>query len=128
METAAGIRDKMLVFGNDYDTEDGTGVRDYIHVNDLATAHVLAMRYLVDEKKDLIVNLGTGKGLSVLEMINAAEKITGKKINYEIVGRRAGDPAKIVASGDLAYKLLGWKAQHSDIDTIFKSMAPVYLK
>ena len=128
METAAGIREKMQVFGNDYDTPDGTGVRDYIHVNDLATAHVLAMRYLTDEKKDLIVNLGTGQGHSVLEMIKTAEEVTGRKINYEIVGRRAGDPREIVASGELARKLLGWEARYSDLETIFKTMAPVYLK
>ncbi len=128
METAAGIREKMQVFGNDYDTADGTGVRDYIHVNDLAVAHVLAMSYLLKARKDLIVNLGTGKGHSVLEMIKTAERVTGKKIPYEIVGRRAGDPQEIVASGELAYKILGWKAQYSDLETIFKTMAPVYLK
>ena len=128
METASGIRESMQVFGSDYDTPDGTGVRDYIHVNDLATAHVLAMRYLVDENKDLLVNLGTGQGRSVLDMIKMAEKVTGKKVNYNIVDRRAGDPREVVASGDLAYKLLGWKAKLSDLETIFKSMMPVYLK
>ncbi len=128
LETAAKMREKMQVFGNDYDTPDGTGIRDYVHVNDLATAHVLAMRYLMSENKDLIVNLGTGKGRSVMEMIDMAQKISGKTVQYEIVGRRAGDPQEIIASGDLAYKLLGWKAKYSDLETIFKSMIPVYLK
>ncbi len=127
METIAGIREKMQVFGDDYDTPDGTGIRDYIHVNDLASAHILAMEYLLKNKRNLIVNLGTGKGHSVLDVIKAAEKVTGKKVNYEIVDRRPGDPPELVASCDLAYQLLGWKAQFSDLETIFKSMMPVYL-
>jgi len=128
METIAGLREKMQVFGNDYPTPDGTGIRDYIHVNDLASAHILAMEYLLKNKQNLAVNLGTGKGHSVLDVIKAAEKVTGKKVNYEIVDRRPGDPPELVASCDLAFKLLGWKAQFSDLETIFKSMMPVYLE
>lgn len=127
MEVASGMRPKMQVFGNDYNTPDGTCIRDYIHVNDLATAHLLAMDYISEKNQDLVVNLGTGKGHTVLEMIAAAESATGRKIRYEITGRREGDPENLVASCDLAHELLGWKAEHSDLETIFKSMAGVYL-
>ena len=128
MEVIAGIRKEMQVFGNDYDTPDGTCIRDYIHVNDLAIAHLMAMDYLMEKRKNLVVNLGTGKGHTVLEVIHAAEKVSGRKVNYNIVGRRPGDPPELVASSDLAYDLLGWKAQYSDLETIFKSMLPVYLE
>lgn len=127
MEVLAGIRPSMQVFGNDYDTPDGTCIRDYIHVNDLATAHLKAMHYLMEKGENLIVNLGTGKGHSVLEVIKAAEKVTGRKVNYTIVGRRPGDPPELVASSALANQLLDWKAQYSDLETIFKTMAEVYL-
>ena len=128
MEVAAGIRKDMEVFGNDYDTNDGTCIRDYIHVNDLASAHLLAMNYIVNKEKDLVVNLGTGRGHSVIEVVKAAEKVTGKKINYKITGRRAGDPEELVASSDLAAELLNWNTRYSDLETIFKTMAKVYLE
>jgi len=128
MEVAASIREKMQVFGNNYNTPDGTCIRDYIHVNDLAIAHLMAMDYLTQTGKDLVVNLGTGEGHSVLDVIKTAKDITGRSINYELVGRREGDPANLVASCDLAKKLLDWEAIHSDLDTIFKSMAGVYLE
>ena len=128
METLSGIRDKMLVFGADYNTPDGTCIRDYIHVNDLATAHLMAMQYITDNNKDLLVNLGTGEGHSVLDVIGSAEEVTGKKVSYQIVGRREGDPENLVASSELAYQLLGWKAAHSDLETIFRTMANVYLE
>ena len=128
METLSGIRDKMLVFGADYNTPDGTCIRDYIHVNDLATAHLMAMQYITDNNKDLLVNLGTGEGHSVLDVIGSAEEVTGKKVSYQIVGRREGDPENLVASSELAYQLLGWKAAHSDLGTIFRTMANVYLE
>ncbi len=128
MEVLSGERAGMQVFGNDYNTKDGTCFRDYIHVNDLATAHVKAMNYLIEENEDLLVNLGTGNGYTVLEMIEAAEKVSGKKVNYEITGRREGDPEGLVASSELALKKLGWKAEYSQIDQIFQSMAGVYLK
>ena len=126
METACGMRDKVQVYGNDYDTIDGTGVRDYIHVNDLATAHVLALKYLVDKKKNLIVNLSTEKGYSVLETINKAKELTGREIPYQIVGRRDGDPDTVVASFAKATKLLNWKAEHSDLETILSTMWNIY--
>lgn len=128
METASGLRDKMLVFGADYNTSDGTCIRDYIHVNDLSTAHLMAMDYITENDKDLLVNLGTGEGHSVLDVINTAEQVTNKKVSYQIVNRREGDPENLVASSDLAFQLLGWKAQYSDLETIFKTMAGVYLE
>jgi UDP-glucose 4-epimerase len=127
MEVAAGLRKDMEVFGNDYDTPDGTCIRDYIHVNDLANAHLLAMKYVMDQDKDLVVNLGAGKGHSVMEVIKTAERVTGKKIAYTITARRAGDPQGLVASSDLAAEELNWKTRYSDLETIFKTMAGVYL-
>jgi len=126
MEAACGMRPNVQVFGNDYDTIDGTGVRDYIHVNDLATAHVQALQYLLEEKENLTINLSTKKGYSVLEAINAAQKITGRNIEYEIAERRAGDPDTVVASFTKAQKYLNWKAHYSDLDTILNSMWKVY--
>ncbi|HGY57222.1 MAG TPA: UDP-glucose 4-epimerase GalE [Caldithrix abyssi] len=126
MEAAAGLRNELQVYGDDYNTPDGTCIRDYIHVNDLADAHLKAMDYIVKENNNLIVNLGTGSGHSVLDVIHAAEAEVGKKIPYKIVGRRAGDPENLIASSELAYKLLGWKAKYSDLHTIFSSMKPVY--
>ncbi|MBE2279834.1 MAG: UDP-glucose 4-epimerase GalE [Ignavibacteriaceae bacterium] len=126
METLTGIREKLLVFGNDYDTPDGSCIRDYIHVNDLASAHFLAMQYLISEGKDLTVNLGTGKGHSVFEVINTVEKLSGKKLNCEITNRREGDAAVVIAGADKAYSLLGWHPEHSDLETIVKTMMPLY--
>jgi len=126
MEVAAGLRKEVQIYGNDYETTDGTGVRDYIHVLDLADAHVKAMDYILQNKKNIIVNLSTEKGNSVLDIIKKAEEITGRKIHYKIVDRRAGDTATVVASSGLANKLLGWKPEHSDIDTIIRSMWEVY--
>jgi UDP-glucose 4-epimerase len=128
METAAGIRKKMQVYGNDYKTADGTCIRDYIHVNDLASAHVLAMKYIIEKEENLLVNLGTGIGHSVLEVIGKAEEVIGKKIPYDITEKRPGDPPELVASCDLAKKLLNWEAQYSDLETIFKTMSAVYMK
>jgi len=112
-QVAVGKREYLNIFGNDYDTHDGTGVRDYIHVMDLANAHVKAIEYLnkSDNIKPLIVNLGTGKGYSVLDVVKAFEKVSGKKIAYKIVDRRAGDVAKVYADPTLANKILGWKAE-----------------
>jgi len=127
MEVLSGERKVMEVYGNDYNTPDGTCIRDYIHVNDLATAHVKALDYIIEQNKNLIVNLGTGMGFSVKELLNTAEKVTGEKVNYKITGRRPGDPAKLVADPTLAFELMGWKAIYSDPEVIFKSMIPVYL-
>lgn len=121
MEVAIGKRKKLHVYGNDYNTKDGTGVRDYIHVLDLAEAHIKAMDYMIKRNKNLVVNLSTQKGYSVLEVIKATESIIKKKIPYTIIQRRPGDPSAVVASSKLAYELLGWKAKHSDLHNIIKT-------
>ena len=120
-QTAMGIREKLSVFGDDYDTPDGSCIRDYIYVVDLAKAHVIAMnRILEDKQKESVevFNIGTGRGLSVLELINAFEKSTGVKLNYQIVGRRAGDIVKVWADPTLANTELGWKADTPIEDTL----------
>lgn len=112
-QTAVGRRDFLSVFGGDYDTFDGTGVRDYIHVVDLAYGHVKAIDYLYNKnmKEPLIVNLGTGKGYSVLDVVKAFEKASGRKIVYKIVDRRAGDIAKCYSDPSYAKEILGWEAK-----------------
>jgi UDP-glucose 4-epimerase len=127
MEVASGMRGLIQVYGNDYNTPDGTCIRDYIHVNDLSKAHLLAMDYIREKNEDLVVNLGTGKGRSVLEMIDAAGHALGKNITFEIVGRRPGDPEELYAATDLASEKLNWTAEHSDLETIFSSMKNVYM-
>jgi UDP-glucose 4-epimerase len=113
-QTAMGLREKLSVFGDDYPTYDGTAVRDYIHVVDLAKAHVVALKRLLDNKnleKVETFNLGTGTGSSVLEVINAFEKVSGQKLNYQIVGRREGDITEAYANTDKANNVLGWKSE-----------------
>lgn len=126
MEVAAGQREYMDVYGTDYDTPDGTCIRDYIHINDLASGHVKAMQTIVEKDKDLIVNLGSTNGLSVQEMVEAAREITGRPIPTREVERRAGDPAKLVASSERALREMNWKAEHSDARTLVESMWKVY--
>lgn len=111
-QVACGVRDKLHIFGDDYPTPDGTGVRDYIHVMDLATGHLAALSYLdkLDHGKLLTVNLGTGVGASVLEMVKTYEQVSGRPIPYVIENRRAGDVASCYADASLAFRLLGWKA------------------
>ena len=109
-QAAAGLRDELSVFGDDYDTPDGTGVRDYIHVVDLANGHVGALDYLNQNQELLTVNLGTGHGVSVLEMINTFETVNNCKVPYRIAPRRPGDIAKCWADTSLANRLLGWQA------------------
>ena len=126
MEVAAGIREKMQIFGDNYDTHDGTGVRDYIHVSDLAIAHMKALNYISKNDKDLLVNLATGKGHSVLDVINKSKEISGKDIPFNIVGRRAGDPATVVAVSNRANKVLDWSTKYSDLDTLIRTAWDVY--
>ncbi|HEY4784725.1 MAG TPA: UDP-glucose 4-epimerase GalE [Bacteroidales bacterium] len=112
-QTAIGIREQLSVYGNDYNTPDGSCVRDYIHVVDLAKAHVVAIKRLVENKNKLnfeIFNLGTGRGVTVLEMVNAFQQVTGVKLNYKIVGRRSGDVEQVWADTRFANQELGWKA------------------
>lgn len=115
-QTGIGLREQLSVYGDDYPTPDGTAIRDYIHVVDLAKAHVVAMHRLVENKnleKVETFNLGTGTGSSVLEVINAFEKVSGKKLPYKIVGRREGDITSAYANTDKANQVLGWKAELS---------------
>ncbi|MDG1477729.1 MAG: UDP-glucose 4-epimerase GalE [Vicingaceae bacterium] len=115
-QTAIGKLEKLTVFGSDYETRDGTCVRDYIHVSDIANAHVLALDCLIKEKLDLshdIINLGTGVGVTVLEAIKAFEKVSGKSLNYSIGDRRDGDVAAIYANNEKAHKILGWIPQYN---------------
>ena len=128
MEVACGMRPKMKIFGNDYDTRDGTCIRDYIHVTDLAAAHVKALEWIAKNQKSLTVNLGSEKGTTVTEMVEAARRITGKPIPADYAERRPGDPASLVASAKYAAEVLGWKAQHSDVDTLLETTYKAYQK
>ena len=110
-QVAVGRRERLTVFGNDYPTSDGTGVRDYIHVQDLAEGHVAALRHLIDKQSSVTVNLGTGRGHSVLELIAAFEQASGCSIPYEIAARRPGDVAACYADVSLARELLGWQSR-----------------
>ena len=123
-QTAAGIRDELKIFGDDYDTPDGSAIRDYINVVDLAKAHVVAIkRLLQNDNKDRfeIFNLGTGNGCSVLEIVKSFEKTTGRKLNYKIVGRREGDIEKIWADTSWANHELGWKAEKNLDETLLSA-------
>jgi UDP-glucose 4-epimerase len=126
METACGLRDELQIFGDDYDTPDGTCIRDYIHVSDLASAHALALDHISKNDKSLTVNLGSETGASVLEVLECARKLTGKAIPSRAVDRRPGDPARMAASAGLARELLGWKAGHSDMETLIKTSWDAY--
>ncbi len=116
-QVAVGKRARLQVFGNDYDTPDGTGVRDYIHVTDLAEGHVAALRYLLDSKRSITVNLGTGRGYSVLELVRAFERASGRSVPFDIVARRPGDIDACYADPTLARRELGWQGQR-DIDAM----------
>lgn len=116
-QVAVGRRERLQVFGDDYPTPDGTGVRDYIHVVDLARAHVDALEYLQREDRSVTVNLGTGRGVSVLELVHAFARASGREIPYEIVARRPGDVATVYADPSLAMALLGWHAE-LDVDAM----------
>jgi UDP-glucose 4-epimerase len=121
VQTAAGWRSQLSVFGDDYNTADGTCIRDYIHVVDIAKAHVKAIQYLNSKTEKSLydwVNLGTGKGSSVLEVVNAFEKVSGQKLNFKIAERRSGDVEKIYASTEKAEKVLGWKTELSLEDAL----------
>jgi UDP-glucose-4-epimerase GalE len=115
LQTVLGRRECTEVYGTDYDTPDGTAIRDYIHVTDLGNAHVLALKYLCQSRQSLCLNLGTGRGNSVLEVIQAVERVTGKKVTFRTVGRRPGDPPELVAKADQAASLLGWKPDFGDV-------------
>lgn len=111
----------LKVFGDDYPTDDGTCVRDYIHVEDLAAAHVIGLQWLEQGGKSDFFNLGTGSGYTVLQMIRIAEDVTGKNVPFEVGPRRDGDPPELIADPSKALDVLGWKAQHSDLKTILET-------
>lgn len=121
MMASRGEIPALVIHGNDYDTPDGTCIRDYIHVCDLAEAHSLAVDYLIQGNRSGAFNLGTGIGFSVLEVMNAVKAETGEQVPFEFGPRRPGDPAILVASADKARRVLGWKPSYSDIKTIIKT-------
>jgi UDP-glucose 4-epimerase len=118
LDVASGRRESVNVFGADYDTHDGSCVRDYVHVTDLALAHTMALDRLSNGAESDMCNLGTGAGYSVLEVIQAASRVTGSEIRYTLAGRRPGDPAVLYASAGKARKVLGWMPEYTDIDSI----------
>lgn len=121
LQAANGTRDHISIFGTDYNTPDGTCIRDYIHVTDLAQAHILAVEYLLNGGESNIFNLGNGVGFSVREVIETAKKVTGKDIKVVEEDRRAGDPAILIASSDKAKNILGWKPEYDDLSTIIET-------
>jgi UDP-arabinose 4-epimerase len=121
IRAALGQAGPISVFGTDYPTADGSAIRDYIHVTDLADAHVRALGYLDQGGASAAINLGTGSGTSVLELIGSIERVSGRKVPRNLAPRRAGDPPALVADPSLAARLLGWRAPHSDIDTIVRT-------
>ncbi|MEB3827613.1 UDP-glucose 4-epimerase GalE [Phormidium sp. CCY1219] len=118
LHTALGKRDTIYIFGTDYPTPDGSCVRDYIHVNDLASAHILGLEYLLEGGKTEFLNLGNGSGFSVKEVIATAEKVVGQEINKEVSDRRPGDPPMLVGSSEKARKILGWNPEYSELKDI----------
>ncbi len=120
-QAAVGQRDKVLIFGTDYETPDGTGLRDYIHVDDLARAHLDALAYLRKGGKSVTLNCGYGHGYSVREVLAAVEKASGSPLNVEEAPRRAGDPAMLVAEADRIREVLGWQPRHDDLDFIVQT-------
>ena len=117
LEAATGKR-VLDIYGDDYSTSDGTCVRDYVHVSDLADAHVRALDYLLRGGSSIALNLGTGVGHSIMEVINSVERVTGRKVSHRIASRRPGDPAVLVAAPRLSEEILGWKPNHSQLDSI----------
>ena len=125
---AAGAIDALDIFGSDYSTPDGTCIRDYIHVNDLATAHIAGAMYLMDGGKSDAVNLGTGNGASVKQVLDAAARVAGRPVPHRMSPRRAGDPAELVAAVGKARSLFNWQAGNSDLDQIISSAWNWYVK
>ena len=121
LQTALGIRDKIYIFGDDYPTNDGSCIRDYIHVNDLAAAHVLALEALAEGKESSIYNLGNGEGYSVKEVIDTVKEVTGRDFEVEVSERRAGDPAVLIASSDKIQKELDWQPKYTELEKIIST-------
>ena len=121
LQVPLGQREYISIFGDDYDTSDGTCIRDYIHVTDLAQAHILAVDYLMKGNESNIFNLGNGEGFTVKEVMDTARKVTGHEIPAKIAERRAGDPARLIASSDKARQVLLWKPEHADLEEIIST-------
>ena len=121
MKVCAGMVPEIRVFGNDYDTPDGTAIRDYVHVSDLAEAHIKALRYITTKRENITMNLGTSQGYSVRQVLDTARRVTGQPISEVIDPRRAGDPPVLVANAELAKRQLGWTPAYSDMDTIVRT-------
>ena len=121
LQTALGIRDKIYIFGDDYPTNDGSCIRDYIHVNDLAAAHLLALEALAEGKESSIYNLGSGEGYSVKEVIDTVKEVTGRDFEVEVSERRAGDPAVLIASSDKIQKELDWQPKYTELEKIIST-------
>lgn len=121
LQVPNGRREQLSIFGDDYDTKDGTCIRDYIHIEDLVQAHILALKHLMSGKASGIFNLGSGDGYTIYEMLKAAESATGQSIPYKVVDRRPGDPAVLIASNQKAYEVLGWQPVHTDVKAIIES-------
>lgn len=128
MEVACGMRGHLDVYGDDYPTPDGTCIRDYIHVNDLSRAHLLAMDHIMNLDENVVVNLGSERGFSVKEVLDVARRVTGRPIPANMVQRRPGDPAALYAKAGKALDLLGWKTEHSSPESIVESMWRVYAR
>jgi len=121
LQTALGKREVVSIFGSDYNTPDGTCIRDYIHVTDLALAHILALNYLNKKNESKAFNLGNGEGFSVKEVIKTSEEVVGKQISVLHAERRSGDPARLIADSSLAINLLGWQPRYNSLNTIIES-------
>ena len=121
LETALGQREALSVFGDDYESRDGSCVRDYIHIEDLASAHILALKHLLNGGKSEVFNLGNGEGFSVFELIQCAERLCRREIPYRVEKRRAGDPATLIGDSTKAREILGWKPHFYHIETILES-------
>lgn len=121
LDVAKGRAASIQLYGDDYDTEDGSCIRDFIHVSDLAKAHILALEKLFDGHSSEFINIGTGRGFSVLQTIRVSSKITGKNIPFEVVGRRPGDPPVLIASNEKARRLLGWNPNYTNLEDIIST-------
>lgn len=126
MEVAAGSREKLEIYGDDYETRDGTCIRDYVHVSDLAEAHIRAFEYIDGNEESLIVNLGSETGVTVKEMLESARQVTDSPIPSVVVGRRPGDPAKLVASSENARRQLSWRPKYSNVKSLISTTWNIY--
>ena len=126
MEVAIDRKTQVAVYGNDYNTKDGNGVRDYIHVSDLAKAHIESINYISNNKENLTINLGNEIGYSMLDVISKSSEVSEKRIEHKIEERRGGDIGSLIANTDLAKKLISWKPRYSDLDTIVNSTWEIY--